>query len=163
MGWRPCNAHNRRRNDGVMVNASERNPQACRNIKELPGAALVYRYAADKWTIKEILGHLIDDERIYVYRALRFARSDATVLPGFDQDHFARYSKANDRPVNDLLNEFALVRKSTIAFFTSLDDDALVRSGIADGNRATVRALGYHITGHLLRHMNVIKQRYLNT
>jgi hypothetical protein len=132
-------------------------------IKGLSETALMHRYATDKWTIMEILGHLIDDERIYVYRALRFARGDTTALPGFDQDHFARFSGANDRSVDDLLNEFALVRECTIAFFVSLDDDALLKSGIADGNRATVRALGYHITGHLLRHINVIQERYLNT
>lgn len=131
-------------------------------IRGLPESKLSYRYAEDKWTIKEILGHLIDDERIYVYRALRFSRNDGTELPGFDQDHFARYSNANGRVLEDLLNEFALVRKSTVAFFAGLSEEALMRCGVGDGKPASVRALGYHIAGHELRHVNVIKERYLN-
>jgi hypothetical protein len=82
-------------------------------------------------------------------------------LPGFDQEAFARYSVANRREVTDMLDEFTLVRQSTIAFFNSLDDAALMRTGVADANRASVRTLAYHIAGHELRHMNVIKERYL--
>jgi uncharacterized damage-inducible protein DinB len=130
-------------------------------ILSIPKARLLYRYAEGKWTIKEILGHIVDDERIYVYRALRFARNDSTELPGFEQDDFARYSEANKRDVSDLLDEFTRVRRATIAFFQSLGDAALLRSGVADGKRSTVRALAYHIAGHELRHMNIIKERYL--
>lgn len=122
---------------------------------------MLLRYAEGKWTIKEILGHLIDDERIYSYRALRFARNDSTELPGFDQERYAEYSDANNREINDLLDEFTLVRQSTIALFKSLDDAAFMRSGVADGKRVTVRALSYHIAGHELRHMNIIRERYL--
>jgi uncharacterized damage-inducible protein DinB len=122
---------------------------------------LLHRYAEGKWTIKEILGHIVDDERIYVYRALRFARNDSTELPGFEQDHYAQYSEANKREITDLLDEFALVRRSTIAFFKSLDNTALMRTGVANGNRVSVRALAYHIAGHELHHMNIIRERYL--
>jgi uncharacterized damage-inducible protein DinB len=114
-----------------------------------------------KWTIKEILGHVVDDERIYLYRALRFARNDATKLPGFDQNHYAQYSEANRRGITDLLHEFELVRQSTIAFFNGLDNEALMRTGVADGHRASVRALAYHIAGHELRHMNITRERHL--
>ncbi len=149
-------------NDGRLLEHFESNATATAAfIESLPASKLAYRYEEGKWTIKEIMGHLIDDERVYVYRALRFARNDATALPGFDQDHFTRYSNSNSRSAGDLLQEFALVRRSTIAFFSSLDDDALVRSGVADGNRASVRALGYHIAGHELRHLTVIRERYL--
>ena len=127
----------------------------------IPDELLMYRYADGKWTIKEILAHLVDDERIYVYRALRFARNDSTELPGFEQDQYARYSRANDRTIGDLLDEFAAVRQSTIVFFNSLEDSALKRAGVADGNRASVRALAYHIAGHELRHVHIIKERYL--
>ena len=127
----------------------------------LPKARLLHRYAEGKWTIKEILGHIVDDERIYVYRALRFARNDSTELPGFEQDHYAQYSEANKREITDLLDEFALVRRSTIAFFKSLDNTALMRTGVANGNRVSVRALAYHIAGHELHHMNIIRERYL--
>jgi uncharacterized damage-inducible protein DinB len=130
-------------------------------ILSLPEERLLHRYAEGKWTIKEILAHLVDDERIYVYRALRFARNDATELPGFDQDHFAGYSEANKRAAADLLEELSLVRQSTIAFFKSLDPAALLRRGVADGKSASVRALAYHIAGHELRHMNIIRERYL--
>jgi uncharacterized damage-inducible protein DinB len=130
-------------------------------ILSLPEDRLLHRYAVGKWTIKEILAHLIDDERIYVYRALRFARNDATELPGFDQDHFALYSGANRRDAADLLRELSLVRQSTIAFFKSLDAPALLRRGVADRKTASVRALAYHIAGHELRHMNIIRERYL--
>jgi uncharacterized damage-inducible protein DinB len=122
---------------------------------------LTFRYAPGKWTIKEIVAHLADDERIYGYRALRFARNDATALPGFDQDSFARFSGANARSIDDLLAELEAVRRSTILLFAGFDDAALDRSGVADGNRSTVRALAYHIAGHELRHRNVVRERYL--
>jgi uncharacterized damage-inducible protein DinB len=130
-------------------------------ILSLPKDRLLYRYAEGKWTVKEILGHIVDDERIYVYRALRFARNDSTELLGFDQDQYARYSEANKRDSRDLLDEFSLVRRSTIAFFKSLDAAALLRTGVADGQRVSVRALAYHIAGHELGHMNIIRERYL--
>lgn len=147
--------------DGNLLGHLDSNAQAAAAlIGGLTPERLTYRYAPGKWTIKEILGHLIDDERIYTYRALRFARNDATALPGFDQDHFTRYAGSDRRSTEDLLREFSLVRQSTIAFFASLDEEALLRAGVADGNRATVRALGYHIAGHQLRHMNIIRERY---
>ncbi len=148
--------------DGLILKHLENDLKSARKfIASIPEADLLHRYAEGKWTIKEILGHLVDDERIYVYRALRFARNDSTELPGFEQDHYAQYSGANKRETQDLLDEFTAVRRSTIAFFDSLDDAALMRIGIADGKRASVRALAYHIAGHALRHMNIIRERYL--
>jgi uncharacterized damage-inducible protein DinB len=130
-------------------------------IAAIPKSRLLHRYAEGKWTIKEILGHIVDDERIYVYRALRFARNDSTELPGFEQNHYAQYSDANERETKDLLDEFTLVRQSTIAFFRSLGEAALLRTGVANGQSVSVRALAYHIAGHELRHMNIIRERYL--
>jgi uncharacterized damage-inducible protein DinB len=148
--------------DGLILQHLEDNLKSTTKfIASIPKARLLHRYAEGKWTIKEILGHVVDDERIYVYRALRFARNDTTELPGFDQDHYARYSEANQRDIEDILDEFTLVRQSTIAFFNGLDDTALMRTGVAEGNRASVRALAYHIAGHELRHMNIIRERYL--
>lgn len=123
---------------------------------------LIYKYAKDKWTIKEILVHIIDDERIYAYRALRFARNDKTELPGFDQDEFARFSDANLRDIKNIFEEFEAVRNSTIAFLDGLTEDAFLRSGIANENRYTVRALAYHLAGHEIHHINIIKEKYLN-
>jgi hypothetical protein len=127
----------------------------------VPEEKLSYRYAEGKWTIKEIMAHLIDDERIYAYRALRFARNDQTELPGFDQDDYAIESAANERSLDDLLEEFAAVRRSTIALFNSFDERVWTRSGVASGNVMSVRAAAYHIAGHELRHLNIIKERYL--
>ncbi len=149
--------------DGLILNHLEANVKSTRKfIDSIPRSRLLYRYAEGKWTIKEILAHLVDDERIYVYRALRFARNDSTELPGFEQDLYACYSGANQRDAADILDEFTSVRRSTIAFFNSLDDAALMRTGVADGNRASVRALAYHIAGHELRHRNIIRERYLS-
>jgi uncharacterized damage-inducible protein DinB len=148
--------------DGLILKHLDENLEHTRNlVASIPEARLLHRYAPGKWTIKEILSHLIDDERIYVYRALRFARNDAAELPGFDQDHYALHSGANQRPIEDILDELTLVRQSTIAFFNSLDDRSLLRTGIADGKRASVRALAYHIAGHELWHINIMKVRYL--
>jgi uncharacterized damage-inducible protein DinB len=149
-------------NDGLILKHLQENVKATHQfIASIPEDRLLHRYAEGKWTIKEILQHVVDDECIYLYRALRFARNDATELPGFDQDLFTRYSRANEREVGDILHEFGLLRQLTVAFFNSLDDDALMRSGVADGKRVSVRALAYHIAGHELRHRNVIKERYL--
>ena len=136
-------------------------------INNLPDEKLYYRYADGKWTIKEILVHLIDDERIFSYRALRYARNDSTPLPGFDENHYALYSNANDRSLASIFDEYETVRKATISLFNNMPDDSFMRKGTGietDGsiiNERTVRCLAYHIAGHELRHFNVIKERYL--
>lgn len=132
-------------------------------ILSLPEEKLYFRYAKDKWTIKEILVHLIDDERIYVYRALRFARNDKTELPGFDEKLYAKYSDANTRSLKSIFTEYEAVRNATIAFFENVPEEALLRTGIAEGieNKRTVRAYLYHIAGHELQHIKTIKEKYL--
>ena len=120
-----------------------------------------YSYAEGKWTIKEILQHIIDTERIFAYRALRFARNDATPLSGFEQDDYAAIYNANKRDYKDLLEEFELTRKSIISLFRSFGDEELIRIGISGGNNVSVRVLGYIISGHLQHHLNIIKERYL--
>ena len=127
----------------------------------MPEGTLLYRYAEGKWTIKEVLVHIIDDERIYAYRALRFARNDKTELPGFDQDPYAFYSNANVRSIESIIEEYEAVRMSTITLFNGFSDDVMLRSGVANNNEVTVRALGYHIAGHELHHLNILKNRYL--
>jgi len=130
-------------------------------MRSLSEDKLRYRYAEGKRTIKEIVAHLIDDERIYSYRALRFARNDQTELPGFEQDDYALESGANERSLEDLLHEFAKVRSATISLFESFDNAVLMKAGVASGNVMSVRAAAYHIAGHELRHLNIIKERYL--
>lgn len=124
---------------------------------------LLYRYAKDKWSIKEILVHIIDDERIYTYRSLRFARNEKLNLIGFDQDSYVRYSKADERSLDSIFEEYEAVRNSTIALFNGLPEESFDRMGHGTGteNDATVRALAYHIAGHELHHINFIKKNYL--
>jgi len=148
--------------DGRLLSHLWNNLDTAKKLTQsLPHDKHIYRYAEGKWTIKEILVHIIDDERIYGYRALRFARNDKTELPGFDQDPFAFHSKANERTLESILEEYEALRMSTITLFDSFPDDVLLRRGIANKNEVTVRALGYHIAGHELHHLNIIKSLYL--
>jgi uncharacterized damage-inducible protein DinB len=148
--------------DGLVLKHLKDNLKTTRDfILSLPEETLAYRYAEDKWTIKEILVHISDDERIYAYRALRFARNDSTELPGFEQDDYAVHSGANERTINDILNELRTVRNATISLFNSFDSKALTRTGVADEKIMSVRAAAYHIAGHELHHINIIKERYL--
>ena len=119
-----------------------------------------HRYAEGKWSIKEIYQHLTDTERILSYRALRFARHDATELAGFEEDDYVAVAVTSRRRLQDLLEEHTLVRRSTIALFTSFDPEMLVRTGVANGKRISVRALGWSIAGHAMHHMEIIQQRY---
>ncbi len=155
--------------DGKVLDHLANNFQIIKKfIKKIPEDLLLYRYAKGKWTIKEILVHIIDDERIFAYRALRNARNDDTPVHGFDQDNYARYSEANERTLKDIFDEYESVRNSTITLFQYLPDNCFMRTGAGidtDGsilNKRTVRALAYHIAGHELRHFNIIKERYLN-
>lgn len=121
-----------------------------------------YRYAEEKWSIKELLVHLIDTERIFCYRALSFSRNDQTDLPGFDHDDFVKHSHANERSLSDIANEFKAVRKATIYLFKSFNEHMLKAKGTANGNQLTVTAIGYIIVGHAKHHMNVLQEKYLN-
>lgn len=118
-------------------------------------------YAPEKWTIKDILQHLIDAERVMSYRAMRFARQDATELPGFDQDTYVPTAKAARRSVPDLMEELKAVRISSIFLFESMTDEMLQQSGRANNNLMSVPALGFIIAGHQQHHLNIIEERYL--
>lgn len=117
-------------------------------------------YAPGKWTIKDLLQHLIDAERVFAYRALRFSRNDKTELPGFDENSYVENTNLKYRSVADLLEEFSVVRRSTILFFKGLDEAAWQREGIASGNKLSVLAIGFTLCGHPIHHMQVIKERY---
>jgi hypothetical protein len=127
----------------------------------LPADKAGYAYAEDKWTIKQVLGHLIDTERIMAYRAMRFARNDSTGLPGFDQDEYVAHARHNDFELNDLAEEFKQLRKTNLFLFRSLNHQEKQRSGLANNNRVTVNALLYIIAGHELHHLHILKERYL--
>jgi len=119
-----------------------------------------FRYAPGKWSVKEIVGHLSDAERIFSYRALRIARGDGTPLAGFEQDDYIRGGNFADRTLADLSEEFAVVRAATVALFGSLADDAWARRGQASNSEVTVRALAYIIAGHELHHRRMLLERY---
>jgi len=130
-------------------------------VSNLPKEKELYIYADGKWTIKELLVHIIDTERIFIYRALRFARNDKTDLQGFDQDDYNDNVDANGRALKDILEEFRTVRASSISLFKSFSGDALLMTGTASGNSISVRAIGYLMSGHQLHHIKIFKERYL--
>ncbi len=130
-------------------------------VQNIPMDKFDYRYAEGKWTIKDILQHLIDCERIFSYRALRFARFDPTPLPGFDENDYALNSGGNARSIQNLLSELLTVRESTLSLFKNFSDQILMRKGMASGSEMTVRALGFIIIGHQNHHQSVFEERYL--
>jgi DinB superfamily len=115
--------------------------------------------APGKWSIKQVLGHICDAERVMTYRALRFARGDEKELQGFEQDDYVREAGSNSRSLDDLLTEFESVRKASMALFSSLPAGSDRRSGMANGNRVTVRALAYIAGGHAQHHYEQLKAR----
>jgi uncharacterized damage-inducible protein DinB len=130
-------------------------------IRSIPESKLNYRYAEDKWTIKEIIIHIMDTERIFSYRALRFSRNDATPVPGFDEDEYIPEANGAGRDLDGLLEEYNALRTSTIEFFKYMTAEMTMRTGIANNKEISVRSLAYVIVGHEIHHANVIKARYL--
>jgi hypothetical protein len=119
------------------------------------------RYAPGKWTVKDILQHVIDNERIMTYRAMRFARNDKTALPGYDEELFGQNANATRRSLIDLYDEYAVLRKASINLFKSFDDEMLMRDGICFNQTISALALGYVVVGHALHHATIIRERYL--
>jgi len=132
-----------------------------RFLDAIPADRYDYRYADGKWTIKEVLQHIIDAERIFAYRALRFARKDATPLPGFDENLFAASAKADTRRWDKLVEEFKVVRRSSELLFNSFDEEQLQSNGISSNTPNYVLGLGFILIGHAMHHQKVIKERYL--
>ena len=130
-------------------------------VQNLPMDKFDYRYAEEKWTIKDIIQHVIDCERVFSYRALRIARNDKTELPGFEEDDYAVEANANQRSIMELLTELSSVRHSTIYLFKTFNDEQLLRIGIASDNPISVRAIGFVIIGHQNHHQRVFEERYL--
>ncbi|MBI4503864.1 MAG: DinB family protein [Gemmatimonadetes bacterium] len=122
-----------------------------------------FRYAPGKWSIREIVGHLADTERIFAYRALCFARGEQQGLPGFDENAYAAAAHTDARPLPSVLSEFEAVRAATVAFFAGLDGEELMRRGTANQWEFSVRAVPFIIAGHERHHLGVIKERYLGS
>lgn len=131
-------------------------------LKSIPKEKLEFRYAEGKWTIKEIVQHLMDAERVFTYRALRIAREDQTPLPGFEQDDYILPSKANSRSIDEIINEYQAIRLASVALFDSFSDTMLKALGTASKSPVSVRAIGFIIMGHEIHHCEVIKERYLS-
>jgi len=146
--------------DGILALEESKNTLVAA-VEKIGEAKAMHRYQIDKWTPKELLQHIIDSELIFLYRALRIARHDDQALPGFDQDLYVRKSKANDHSLFEILEQFKLLRLLTILTFTNFPQDSIERTGIANGNKVSVRALAYIIAGHSLHHARILEDRYL--
>ena len=120
-----------------------------------------FRYAEGKWTVRQVIGHLIDAERIMCYRALRIARGDATPLAGFEEDDYVRTAGSDERTLASLLRELSVLRESSVQLFESFPSDAWVRRGTANGKEISVRALAYIVAGHAKHHLAILHERYL--
>jgi uncharacterized damage-inducible protein DinB len=121
-----------------------------------------FRYAPDKWTAKQVLGHLCDSERIFAYRALRIARGDQTPMEGFEQDDYVRNGPFAQLPLSEIIEDYIAVRRATLTLLRNLDEPAWTRRGVANKNEVTVRALAYIIAGHELHHRRILEEKYFN-
>ncbi|MCO5723593.1 DinB family protein [Robiginitalea marina] len=130
-------------------------------IRSIPEDLWHYRYAEGKWTVSEVLVHVLDTERVFQYRALRFGRHDATPLPGFDQDAYVPMSLAMERTPDDLVEEYLAIRKSTLLLFRSMPEERMFWKGTASGNPMSLGALGFILCGHQKHHRNILRERYL--
>jgi len=130
-------------------------------LKSIPDDKIEYRYAEEKWSIKEIVGHLIDNERVMSYRALAISRNEKQSLPGFDEKDYIKESNYFKRNYSDLVEELKKVRESNILMFNDFSEEILDRRGVANNSEVTVRAILFIIAGHELHHINIIKERYL--
>jgi hypothetical protein len=119
------------------------------------------RYAPEKWTIKDVLGHLVDDERVFAYRVLCLARGESAALPGFDENVYARNASAESRPLAAILEDYTAVRAATIALCAGLDRPGWTRAGVVNGYRATARGLAFHIVAHERHHLRLLRERYV--
>jgi hypothetical protein len=146
--------------DNIGEQLLEQLSQAERLFSGLDDTSALARYAPGKWSIKELLGHLNDSERIFSYRLLRISRGDSTPLPGFDQNPYVVAGRFDHRPLSDLLSEFRAIRLSTVALSAGIPDDAWTERGVASENSVTARALLYIIVGHVAHHLQVLRDRY---
>lgn len=131
-------------------------------LAEIPVEKHEYAYEEGKWTVKQVIAHLIDTERIMAYRAMRFSRNDFTALPGFDQDSYVTNTNLEKISYNDLVDELLIMRQANLYFFKSLTEEDYKKKGIANENQVSVGALLFIMAGHVEHHFNILKERYLN-
>ncbi len=145
----------------IVTTLEEQNRSTLALLRSLPETKAAFRYAPLKWSIKEVVGHLSDAERIFADRALRFARKDETPLPGFEENDYVRNGSFDACSLADLADGFESVRRSTVFLFKQLNGEASARRGKANNGEISVRALAYVIAGHEMHHMNVLRTKYL--
>ena len=146
----------------IVDTLARQGPETIALLSSLSDEQANYRYAPGKWSIKEMLGHVVDTERIFAYRALRIARNDQTPIEGFEQDDYVRGANFSEHRIKDMLEEFAIVRRASILLFQQLSPEAWLRHGTASQMGISVRALAYIIAGHEIYHRNALKEKYLS-
>ena len=129
-------------------------------LRTIPEASAHYRYAEGKWSISEVINHMMDAERVFCYRALRFSRNDSSELPGFDENAWATQTNANNRKLYKLIDEYVNLRASTVDLFSSFNDEMLERTGIGSGVKMSVATLGFLVAGHEQHHCKILRERY---
>lgn len=145
----------------VLMTLKKQHGDTLRMLSRLGEKKSRHRYALGKWSIREVIGHLIDAERVFTYRALTFARADRNQLPGFDENMWASSSNADSRTLKSLLEELKAVRASTLALFRGFSEEQLIRMGVASGHQVSVRGLVYVTAGHERHHARILRERYL--
>lgn len=145
----------------VLATLAQQGAETQKLLRSIDEQRSLHRYAPDKWSIREVVGHVADAERVFTYRALRFARSDPTPLPGFDQDVWARTTNAHAQTLVSLLDDLQALRAATVTLFRGFEDAAWDRTGTASGNAVSVRGLAYITAGHERHHVKILRERYL--
>jgi len=148
--------------DGDVVESLKQDlSESVKFLRGIPESKFDYRYAPEKWSVREIVGHLSDAERVFQYRAFRFSRADETPVPGFDENLYVANAPFSNVSMPDLIAEFESLRRASIHLFENLDGEAMTRRGTANNSAISVRAIAYILVGHVVHHIGVLKERYL--
>ena len=150
--------------DGNLITIlSEQMKETITCLKDLSDVQAEYRYGEGKWSIKEVIGHMVDTERVMAYRILSIARGESQNLPGFNEEEYVRRANFTKKSIDELLQDFSIVRQSTVLLLKSLGEEAWLRRGLANNYEITVRALAVIIAGHELHHRSIIHERYMKS
>jgi hypothetical protein len=145
--------------DNVLTALAEQLEETLTLLRRVPEATGNVRHAPYTWSVKQVVGHITDAERVFGHRAFRFSRNDATPLPGFDENDYVKNAPFDNCLLQDLVSEFEFVRRANLSLFRSVHSEAWLRSGVANGNKVSVRALAYILVGHTRHHMNILRKR----
>jgi len=146
--------------DNILETLRQQRDKTTSFFKSVSDEKANYAYAEGKWTVKEVLGHMVDSERVFVFRALSFARGEEQSLPGFDENTYVPAGKFGDRTLQSLIDEYTSVREATLTFFNNLRDEDWAKTGIANNGNFTVNSLAYIIAGHNEHHLKILAERY---